>query len=71
MSDNVTDITVPILLGIRDDLRLVRDEQQKTNQRFDHLIDVMGGAHRNHEERIAKLEKRMNRLDRPRRTRKK
>lgn len=74
MSDNVTDITVPILIDIRDQLRAHTGQLAElvvrldgTNQRIDSLIAASGSGRRDHEERIERLESRVDKLDKRKR----
>ena len=68
----VADITVEILRGIREELRMLREDTNarfatleratvegfaKLESRFDHLLDFAGERYRDHEERIRILER--------------
>ena len=61
------------LTAVRDEMRGMRvdlcERIDRTNARIDNLIEVSGGGHRAHDERIAQLETRVTKLERPRRRR--
>jgi hypothetical protein len=61
------------LTAVRDEMRGMRvdlcERIDRTNQRIDNLIEVSGGGHRAHDERLARLETRVEKLERSKRKR--
>lgn len=80
MSDDVADITNRILIDIRNELRGhsaelaglnervdgLNHRLDGVNQRIDGLLDVAGAGRQDHEGRLARLETRVDRLEKPR-----
>ena len=75
MSDNVTDITVPILIDIRDTMRaqterlggelaLLNHKVDNLNHKVDNLIEAAGAGRRDHEVRLTRVEARVAKLER-------
>jgi hypothetical protein len=71
-SDNVDDISLSVLIGIREEMAGMRTElrteigalRTDMNGRFDNLIETMGGTVRGHLGRITSLEERVEKLER-------